>query len=83
MLDILPKSRWKRIRSSRNSVCISADLEELDWKKWVRDENFGSLCLQIPRKADGKLHRVYCRDARWPGIVQKRGGLCWEFPYRS
>jgi hypothetical protein len=78
MLEGSGKPRLRRIRSSRNSVCISAELEELDWKKWAQDENLGSLCLQIPRKADGKIHRVYCRDARWPGIAQRRGGICWE-----
>jgi hypothetical protein len=60
MLKGSVKPRLRRIRSPRNSVCISAGLEDLDWKKWARDENLGSLCLQIPRKAD-KMHRVYCR----------------------
>jgi hypothetical protein len=47
------KSRLRRVRSQRNSVCISAALEDLDWKRWGQGENFGSYCLQVPDKAEG------------------------------
>ena len=73
------ESSLRRVRSQRNSVCISAALEDLDWKRWGQGENYGSFCLQVPDKAEGRLHRVYCRDAQRPGIVQRRGGVCWVF----
>jgi hypothetical protein len=73
------KLRLRRVRDPRNSLCISAALEDLNWKRWGQGENFGSLCLQVPDKAQGRVHRVYCRDAQWPGIAQTRGGICWVF----
>jgi hypothetical protein len=79
MLNPPVKSRLRRVRSQRNSVCISAALEDLDWKRWGQDENFGSYCLQVPDKTEGRLHRVYSRDAQRPGITQRRGGICWVF----
>jgi hypothetical protein len=33
MPNVPPKSRLRRVRSARNSVCISAALEDLDWKR--------------------------------------------------
>jgi hypothetical protein len=71
------KLRLRRVRDSRNSVCISAALEDLDWKRWGEAENFGSFCLEVPDKVGGRVHHVYCRDAQRPGIAQKRGGICW------
>jgi hypothetical protein len=79
MLNLPARSRLRRVRSQRNSVCISAPLEDLDWKRWGQGENFGSFCLQVPDKTAGRLHHVYCRDAQRPGIVQRRGGICWVF----
>lgn len=77
--ELSVRPRLKRVRNPRNSVCISAALEDLDWKRWGSDENLGSFCLEIPRKADKTLHHVYCRDAQRPGLAQRRGGLCWVY----
>ena len=79
MLNPPASSRLRRVRSQRNSVCISAVLEDLDWKRWGEGENFGSFCLQVPDKAAGRLHRVYCRDAQRPGILSDAEAFAGSF----
>jgi hypothetical protein len=68
------------VDSSKNSVCNSAKLKDLDWQRgWWTDDSFGMHYLHVYHKDGETIHRVYCKHCQQPRIENRNGKLYWLF----
>lgn len=76
----LKKPSALTINNSKNSVCNSAKLKDLDWDRgWWTDDSFGMHYLHVHHKDGETIHRVYCKGCQQPRIEQRKGKLYWLY----
>lgn len=69
----------RSIASSRNSICDSARLKDLDWSTWWTDTSFNQHYLHVQHRDGETAHRVYCRFDERPRLTMQRGKLMWLY----
>jgi len=67
----------RKVNNNRNSVCGSAQLEDLDWSRWFTDLIAGHFFYLHVAGPDNTWHRLCCRHSDKPRLSMKDGVLYW------
>ena len=70
---------FELVNSSKNSVCESARIKDLDFTRFRTDDSFERFYLHVHHKTEDTIHRVYCKHCDHPMIEMEDNKLYWIF----